>query len=211
MRMRLSLFLAFLVGGCGNQSPGTPATTTATASGTSTANSANQPSKAAPETSRAAPTTNAPAAARSAEPHYHLDQAQTKLPLVQLRIGTKVMKAEVCTTLSQISTGLMFRQGIGTNDGMLFVFGAPNRRSFYMKNVDFDINAAYIDDEGVVQEIVTLRKRVEDPVPSASDRIQFVLETAPDWFTNNGVGVGTLIRTEQGGLKETLARFAQLR
>jgi uncharacterized membrane protein (UPF0127 family) len=121
------------------------------------------------------------------------------------------MNAEVCTTLSQISTGLMFRPGIGTNDGMLFVFGAPNRRSFYMRNVDFDIKAAYIDDEGVIQEIVTLKKRVEDPVPSASDRIQFVLETAPDWFTRNGVGVGTLIRTEQGGLKETLARFAQLR
>lgn len=121
------------------------------------------------------------------------------------------MNAEVCTTLSQISTGLMFRPGIGTNEGMLFVFGAPNRRSFYMRNVDFDINAAYIDDEGVIQEIVTLHKRNEEPVPSASDRIQFVLETAPDWFTRNGIGVGTLIRTEAGGLKETLARRAQLR
>lgn len=209
MRTRLSLFLAFLMGGCGNQSPGTPSTSAA--SGTPNASTAGQASKSSPESTSPPAATNAPAKARSNEPHYHLDQAQAKLPLVQLRIGTKVMNAEVCTTLSQISTGLMFRQGIGTNDGMLFVFGAPNRRSFYMKNVDFDINAAYIDDEGVIQEIVTLRKRVEDPVPSASDRIQFVLETAPDWFTRNGVGVGTLIRTEQGGLKETLARFAQLR
>lgn len=211
MRARLSLLLAFLVGGCGNQSSGTPPSPGVTGTAHSKATGPSSATTAETSPAPAAATNNTPAKARSTEPHYHLDQAQTKLPLVPLRIGTKSMNAEVCTTLSQISTGLMFRPGIGTNDGMLFVFGAPNRRSFYMRNVDFDINAAYIDDEGVIQEIVTLKKRVEDPVPSASDRIQFVLETAPDWFTRNGVGVGTLIRTEQGGLKETLARFAQLR
>lgn len=210
IRARLCLALALLAAGCGNQPAVSSTTPTSNppASTASTTPTAGSPS-ATPTTPPPSPA--AKPASSTSEPHYHLDQAQPKLQTVPLRIGTKSLDAELCTTLTQIATGLMYRQGIGTNDGMLFVFGAPNRRSFYMKNVDFDIGVAYIDDEGIVQEIVTLHKRNEDPVPSASDRIQFVLETAPDWFTRNGVGVGTLIRTEQGGLKETLARRAQLR
>lgn len=204
MRTRLSLLLAFLVGGCGNQPANAPASPSP--AGTSSATPSN-PSPVTP--TPAAPSSTAKA--ESKEPHYHLDKAQAKLPLVPIRIGTKSMNAELCTTLTQVSTGLMYRPGIGPDDGMLFVFAAPNRRSFYMRNVDFDISVAYIDDEGVIQEIVTLKKRDESPVPSKSDRIQFVLETATDWFSRNGIGVGTLIRTEQGTLKETLARFAQLR
>ncbi|HTH49976.1 MAG TPA: DUF192 domain-containing protein, partial [Candidatus Limnocylindria bacterium] len=111
----------------------------------------------------------------------------------------------------QVATGLMYRAGIGPNDAMLFVFGGADRRSFYMKNVPFDIAAAYIDSEGVVKEIVQLKKMDETAVPSQSDAIQFVLETAPDWFTRNGVGPGTLIRAERGSLREVFARQAVLR
>ena len=41
-------------------------------------------------------------------------------------------------------------------------------------------------------------------------RIQFVLEAAPDYFTRNGFGPGTLIATDRGGLAQTLAPLAQL-
>ena len=44
-----------------------------------------------------------------------------------------------------------------------------------------------------------------------NDNIQFVLETAPDWFTRNGIGAGTLIRTESGSLREVLGARAVLR
>ena len=148
---------------------------------------------------------------RSDEPHYHLDHAQPPLPTVKLWIGSQEMAAEICTSVTQISTGMMFRQSIGPNDGMLFVFGGTDRRSFYMKNVPIDIAAAYLDSEGVVQEIVQLKQQEVTPVPSQSANIQFVLETAPDWFTRNGVGPGTLIRAERGSLREVFARQAVLR
>ena len=121
------------------------------------------------------------------------------------------MQAEVCLSLQQVATGLMFRDGIGPDEAMLFVFGGTDRRSFYMKNVPFDIAAAYIDAEGVVKEIVQLKKQELTPMPSQSAEIQFVLETAPDWFTRHGVGPGTLIRAESGGLREVFARQAVLR
>jgi uncharacterized membrane protein (UPF0127 family) len=174
--------------GCGNPSPGSPAT--------------NPPTATPPP-----PATNAHAASASpshpnVEPTYHLDHAQPKLATTKLWIGPKEMDAEVARTLTQISTGLMFRPGIGTNDGMLFIFSRPHQPAFYMKNVDFEIAAAYIDSEGVVQEIVKLKAQDPTPVPSKFSNIQFVLETAPDWWERNNLGPGTLVRTDKLTLRE---------
>ena len=127
-----------------------------------------------------------------------------------LGIGPHELDAELCTTITQVATGMMHRKGVGTNDAMFFVFAIGQQRSFYMKNVDFPIAAAYIDTDGVVQEIVQLKAREVTPVPSQSERIQYVLETAPDWFTRNNVGVGALVTTPKGELRTTLARLARL-
>lgn len=151
----------------------------------------------------AAPT--APAKTESADdgPVYHLSQAQPKLPTVRLRLGAHEMDAEVCRTIPQIATGLMYRPGIGPEEGMLFLFAQPHQPAFYMKNVGFDIDVAYIGPDGVILEIVRLKAQDVTPVPSKSDQVQFVLETAPDYFPKHQLGPGTLIMTTRGGLKET--------
>lgn len=97
----------------------------------------------------------------------------------------------------------MFRQGIGPEEGMLFLFAQPHRPAFYMKNVSFDIDVAYIGPDGVITEIVRLKAQDRTSVPSKSDQVQFVLEVAPDYFTKHNLGPGTLVMTTQGSLKET--------
>lgn len=152
----------------------------------------------------------ASASAPASEPTFYQAQALSGLPRVRLWLGTREVQAEVCSTLTQIATGLMHRTSISTNDAMLFVFGSGQERSFYMRNVPFDIDAAYIDPEGVITEVVRLRARDEKGVPSKSQRVQFVLETAPDFLKEHGIGPGTLIQTERGPLREALGRIAQL-
>lgn len=167
------------------------------------------PTPAAP--ANAVATQPAPSsAATDAEPIFHLPRAQTNLPKVRLIVGPKQVTAEVCTTVSQVATGLMHRESIGPDDAMFFIFGTRQQRSFYMKNVKFPIAVAYIDAEGVVDEIVQLKAMDNNPVPSKSSNIQYVLETAPDWFERNGISKGALVTTQQGPLDTTLARFAQL-
>ena len=139
-------------------------------------------------------------------PVYHLDHAQPKLATLRLRLGAHELDAEVCTTITQIATGLMFRPGIGPEEGMLFVFSGPHQPAFYMKNVSFDIDVAYIDTEGVITEVVRLKAQDRTPVPAKSDRVQYVLEAAPDYFTKHGLGVGTLILSDRGTLKQTFVR-----
>lgn len=203
MRLALTvpfLLLAGLLTGCG---PDAPVTATAPAS---TTNSGSAGTSA----TNSAASTNAVRAAVEEE-HYYLDHAQVDLPRVRLWIGPAELESEVCTTLPQVATGLMHRTGIGPSESMIFAFGTGAPRSFYMKNVSFDIAAAYIDTEGVVTEVVQLKKQVTDPVPSKSTNIQFVLETAPDWFERNGIKPGTVIRTDSGSLRDVLGRRAVLR
>lgn len=183
-----------------------------------------QPPASAPASPRAQTSSNAAtAAARSSasnlvaasesaesEPVFHLATAQVQLPRVKLWIGSREIVSEVCHTVPQIATGLMHRTGIGPEETMLFIFAGPRERSFYMKNVPFDIDVAYIDREGVIQEIVRLKANDAQGVPSKSSRIQFVLEAAPEYFALHGFGPGTLISTERGALAEVLGPIAQL-
>lgn len=143
--------------------------------------------------------------------HYYLDQPQTNLMRVKLMIGPTETLSEVCLTVSEVSTGLMHRKSIGPEETMFFAFGEGQPRAFYMKNVPFDIAAAYIDSDGVLQEVVTLKAMDETPVVSKSTDIQYVLEAAPDWFSRHGIMSGALVRAEKGPLGKAFAGLARLR
>jgi uncharacterized membrane protein (UPF0127 family) len=145
--------------------------------------------------------TNAVVAEDSSQPY--LDHAQPKLRTVRLWIGAKELTSEVAMTVREVSTGMMFRQEIGDNEGMLFVFGRPHRAAFYMRNTVVPLSAAYIDPNGAILEIHELKPLEEAPVTAGSDQVQFVLETKLGWFETNDISPGTIIRTEAGSLMDT--------
>jgi uncharacterized protein len=135
-----------------------------------------------------------------------LNRGQTDLPRITLRLGNLEIESEVCVTDLQVASGLMARAGIGPDETMLFVFRAPDRRAFYMKNVGFPIALAYIEPDGTIAEIVPMQAFDTQPVPSRANNIQFVLEAAPDFFDRHGFVPGTLITTPQGSLQAVMAR-----
>jgi len=135
--------------------------------------------------------------------HRHLLHAQPPLPSVQLWFCRLPLLADVVRLLVAMPSGLLFRESLPEGHGMLFVFPNADRRSFWMRNCRVPLSAAYIDPEGVILEVVDLEPMDERPVPSQSDRVQYVLEVPRNWFRKHGLGPGTLIRTERGSLRET--------
>lgn len=121
---------------------------------------------------------------------------------MKLWLGPKEVEAELAVSLTEISTGMMFRTNMAENAGMLFLFAGPRQREFYMKNCVIGLSAAYIDTEGAIDEIVELHPGVEKPVPSRSDRIKYVLEMSQGWFERNNIRPGTVLITPQGPLKD---------
>lgn len=126
-----------------------------------------------------------------------------KLPTIRLFVGAQELKTELALNELQIRTGMMFRSGIAEDEAMLFVFPVPHQVGFWMKNVSIELSCAYIDSEGVILEIHDMEPQEVRPIQSASDRVQYVLETSRGWFQRHGIQPGTLIRTERGTLRET--------
>jgi uncharacterized membrane protein (UPF0127 family) len=150
-------------------------------------------------------TTAAPddSAAEPSERVLHMDHAQPKLTTLKLYLADKTVTAEVAKSIKEIATGMMFRESMGENEGMLFVFGRPHQTSFYMKNTIVPLSGAYIDSEGKILEIHKMEPHNQAGIPSKKDNIQFVLEMNQGWFEKNGISVGTRVVTERGSLVKT--------
>lgn len=123
--------------------------------------------------------------------------AEPGLPLVKVRLGTGTLLAEIARTPLQTATGLSFRTSLARDSGMLFVYPAPFRASFYMKNTSIPLSGAYIDSRGTILEIHDLTPDDETPVVSRTENVQFVLEVNLGWFGKNGVTVGSRMTVER--------------
>ena len=122
------------------------------------------------------------------------DAAQPPLPAITLSINGKSVKAEVADEQLERMTGLMFREKLATDSGMLFVMPRPDRVSFYMKNTIVPLSIAYINQAGVILEIHDLQPKNETPVPSAFPGIAYALEMEQGWFSKNNILAGDRLR-----------------
>ena len=129
--------------------------------------------------------------------------AQPRLQTIKLWLGTNELETELALTVPQIQAGMMWRTNMGEMEGMLFAFGAPRQVSFWMKNTLLPLSCAYIDPEGTILEIYDMKPKDESPIPSVSDRIQYVLEVNQGWFQRHNVSTGTVVTTEYGPLSRT--------
>jgi len=78
-----------------------------------------------------------------------------KLESVEFPRGTVildgvVLEVQIADTDPRRARGLMFQEQLSLNEGMLLVFDDPNKVSIWMLNVQFPIDAIWIDAEGKV-------------------------------------------------------------
>jgi uncharacterized membrane protein (UPF0127 family) len=130
-------------------------------------------------------------------------RAQPKLQTMKLWLGAEEILAELALTPLQQETGMMFRTNMDANGGMLFPLPYTEQASFWMTNCPLPLSAAYIDPNGVIQEIHELQAFNDNPVMAATNNIRFVLETPQGWFSRHNIRPGTVVRTERGALMKT--------
>ena len=105
-------------------------------------------------------------------------------------IAGQRLELEVSVTQIEHRKGLMFRESLPENHGMLFVFQKPTRLRFWMKNTSIPLDIAYLDEDGVLCEIYPLNPRTITAVESRRLDLQFALEVNRGWFERNGIKVG---------------------
>ena len=116
-----------------------------------------------------------------------------KLESIQLNAGMHLIRAELARTPEERSIGLMFRQTMATNDGMLFAFEVPSQQCFWMKNTLLPLSAAFIADDGSIVNIEDMKPQMLDSHCSAKP-VRFVLEMNQGWFAKRGLKAGSKLQ-----------------
>jgi uncharacterized membrane protein (UPF0127 family) len=111
----------------------------------------------------------------------------------QIQIGTETLDVELAETPQQQAKGLRFRQTLAENAGMLFLFPAPQRVSFWMKDASIPLSIAFIQSDGKIIQIRPMQPYDETPVPSLSDTVAYALLVNQGWFERHGISAGTVI------------------
>jgi uncharacterized protein len=117
---------------------------------------------------------------------------QGDLPVVTLKAGGQKIWAEVANKESTRDAGLMFRQEMDWNNGMLFVFPDSKIRAFWMKNTLIPLSIAYMDDKGTILNVEEMQPQNEESIWSKGPA-KYALEMNGGWYTKEGVKAGDVV------------------
>ncbi len=104
-----------------------------------------------------------------------------------LEIGGKPIRAQIAVSDFEKARGLMGRESLPENSGMLFVYDAPARASFWMKNTSIPLDIGFFDKDGVLTETRPLHPFNLDSVTSSRSDISYCLEVNRGWFEKNRI------------------------
>lgn len=106
-------------------------------------------------------------------------------------VGAKTVKMQLAIKPREMEHGLMGREDLKSDEGMLFLYDAPQRMSFWMRNTPTPLDIGFFTADGVLKEVYQMYPFDETPVMSRSLELQFALEMKQGWFEFNGVKPGS--------------------
>jgi uncharacterized membrane protein (UPF0127 family) len=114
--------------------------------------------------------------------------AQT-LPVVELKAGMHLIRAEVAADFSTRGQGLMHRKSLAPNAGMLFVFDGAALHCMWMKNTYIPLSVAFVDDQGTILNIADMQPHSEQSHCAVRPAL-YALEMTQGWFAQRGIKPG---------------------
>lgn len=125
--------------------------------------------------------------------------AQLKRTVVTLSAGKKEVRvsAEIADSPVTQARGLMFRNQLGENEGMIFVFGGEAPRSFWMMNTYIPLDLIFAAKNGT---IVDIKENFEPCTQEfscpryVSKPAAYVLEVNAGFVAKNNIRIGGTMR-----------------
>jgi uncharacterized membrane protein (UPF0127 family) len=110
---------------------------------------------------------------------------------------TLPLQIEIPNNIRDFNLGLMFRESLDINSGMLFIFNEVAEQSFHMRETKIPLDIAFIREDGTIESIKKLEPFDESSVASDGE-VLCALEVNRGWFEENNVEVGDQIDIEEG-------------
>lgn len=97
------------------------------------------------------------------------------LPTEKMTLRDQTFTLEIANTPDTRERGLMYRDEMPKNHGMIFIFDQPGHISFWMKNTRIPLDIIYINDAQMVTGIYTLEPYDERGIHNPPEA-RFVIE-----------------------------------
>ncbi|MBW8909459.1 DUF192 domain-containing protein [Mesorhizobium sp. RCC_202] len=107
--------------------------------------------------------------------------------------GDRSFSIEIADTAAEREAGLMFRQTMADDHGMLFVFENAEEVDFWMKNTPMALDLVFVGQDGRIKAI----KRGEpesEAIISPGQPVRFVLELKAGTAAKDGIKEGDVLR-----------------
>lgn len=118
---------------------------------------------------------------------------QLHLPRVALSIGLWRIDAQLAATAPTRQKGLMYRQNLAPNEGMLFAFPESAVQCFWMKNTPLPLTAAFIAEDGTIVNLADMQP-LDERSHCSTTAVRFVLEMQQGWFAAKNLQAGSKVR-----------------
>lgn len=106
-----------------------------------------------------------------------------------LRIASHTFEVEVADTPAQRQRGLMAREQLAANGGMLFVFDAAGEHCFWMRNTPLPLSIAFIDESSRVVGLADMQPQSE-ALHCPAQPVRYALEIAQGGFARRAIVPG---------------------
>lgn len=111
------------------------------------------------------------------------------LRTVEVRVGGVPITVEIADTPALRERGLMNRDSLPRNHGMLFVYPDEEVRSFWMRNTRIPLDIAFLDRNGAILNVERMEPQTDENTFSDAPAM-YALEMAAGWFEAHDVGAG---------------------
>jgi uncharacterized membrane protein (UPF0127 family) len=110
-----------------------------------------------------------------------------------------LVDVEIAETPVQQQLGLMHRESLASEAGMVFLFPRETRGGFWMKNTLIPLSIAFFDRDGRILRILDMDPCTDDPCPVYDPHISYrgALEVNHGAFAEWGVREGDRITVER--------------
>jgi len=147
----------------------------------------------APSSPRAAPSSPPPTARGDVPPRFDLDHG---VVVVVTDAGEQRFRVEVAAKDEERQRGLMYRDHLDDDEGMIFLFERQQQLSFWMKNTWIPLDMLFIDEDLKVLGIVENAEPLTLSGRSVAGRSRFVLELKGGTSSSLGLRAGQSVRFE---------------
>lgn len=118
------------------------------------------------------------------------------LPELAVSVAEQALTVELAATPRARHCGLSHRDKLPAQRGMLFVFPAPVRVPFWMKDTRIALSIAFLDRDGRILALADMTPLDTSRVHHPAMPYHYALEVNRGWFAQHDVDVGDQVHFE---------------